>query len=72
MAQKPAFVVLNRVPPRAVALVDEVAAVVQSLGLNLAPVCLVDRAAFRHAVVSGQTAQEYEPAEKAASEVESL
>jgi chromosome partitioning protein len=72
VAQKAAFVVLNGVPPRAVALVDEVAAVVRSLGLNLAPVCLVDRAAFRHAVVSGQTAQEYEPAGKAAAEVESV
>lgn len=72
VAQKPGFVVLNGIPPRAANLIDEVAAVVQSLGLTLAPVCLVDRAAFRHAVVSGQTAQEYEPSGKAALEVESL
>ena len=72
IAQKPGFVVLNGVPPRAAALVEEVAAVVHSLNLTLAPVCLVDRAAFRHAVVNGQTAQEYEPSGKAAGEVESL
>lgn len=72
VAQRPAYVVLNGVPARAAALVDEVAAVVQSLSLSLAPVCLVDRAAFRHAVVNGQTAQEYEPGGKAAAEVESL
>ncbi len=72
VAQKPGYVVLNGVPPRAAALVEEVATVVHSLGLTLAPVCLVDRAAFRHAVVNGQTAQEYEPSGKAAAEVESL
>ena len=72
VAQKPGYVVLNGVPPRAAALVEEVATVVHSLGLTLAPVCLVDRAAFRHAVINGQTAQEYEPNGKAAGEVESL
>ena len=59
-------------PPRAAALLDEVVTVIQSLNLTLAPICLVDRAAFRHAVVNGQTAQEYEPSGKAAAEVESL
>ena len=72
VAQKPGYVVLNGMPPRAAALLDEVVAVIQSLNLILAPVCLVDRAAFRHAVVNGQTAQEYEPNGKAAGEVESL
>lgn len=72
VAQKPGYVVLNGMPPRAAALLDEVVAVIQSLNLTLAPVCLVDRAAFRHAVVNGQTAQEYEPSGKATAEVESL
>jgi chromosome partitioning protein len=72
LARKPGFVVLNGVPPRASGLLEEVAAVVHSLELTLAPVCLVDRAAFRHAVVNGQSAQEYEPGGKAAAEVESL
>lgn len=72
VAQKPGYVVLNGMPPRAAALLDEVVTVIQSLNLTLAPICLVDRAAFRHAVVNGQTAQEYEPSGKAAAEVESL
>jgi len=71
-AQKPAFVVLNAVPPRAAALIEEASQVVESLQLKLAPVCLVDRAAFRHAVVNGQTAGEFEPDGKAAGELDSL
>lgn len=72
VAQKPAFVILNAVPPRASALIEEVATVITSLQLTIAPVCLVDRAAFRHAVINGQTAPEYEPAGKAANEVDQL
>lgn len=72
VAQKPSAVVLNAVPPRATALIDEVATVIHSLHLNIAPVCLVDRAALRHAVINGQTAAEYEPVGKAREEVEKL
>jgi chromosome partitioning protein len=72
IAQTPAFVVLNAVPPRAMALIEKDGAVVESLQLRLAPVCMVDRAAFRHAVVNGQTAGEFEPAGKAAGEVGQL
>lgn len=72
IAQKPAYVVLNAVPPRSAGLIDEAAEVVKSLALGLAPACLVDRAAFRHAVINGQTAVEFEPASKAASEVQIL
>ena len=72
VAQKPASVLLNAVPARANALVEEVATVIHSLGLNIAPVCLVDRAALRHAVINGQTAGEYEPLGKAADEVRAL
>jgi chromosome partitioning protein len=70
IAQTPAFVVLNAVPPRALALLQEAGQVVESLQLRLAPVCLVDRAAFRHAVINGQTAAEFEPAGKAAAEID--
>ena len=69
VAQKPAAVLLNAVPARANALIEEVATVIASLGLAIAPVCLVDRAALRHAVINGQAAQEFEPGGKAASEV---
>ncbi len=72
IANKPAFVVLNAVPPRAQALIEQAGEVVASLQLALAPVCLVDRAAFRHAVIDGQTAGEFEPAGKAAAEVAAL
>ncbi len=72
VAQKPAYVVLNAVPPRASALIDEVAAVIGSLSLPISPACLVDRAAFRHAVINGQAAGEYEPQGKAAEEVDRL
>ncbi len=72
VAQKPAAVLLNAVPARANSLIEEVATVIHSLSLNIAPVCLVDRAALRHAVINGQTASEYEPNGKAADEVEKL
>lgn len=72
VAQKPSAVLLNAVPARAHSLIDEVASVIHSLQLNIAPVCLVDRAALRHAVINGQTASEYEPLGKAAEEVREL
>lgn len=72
VAQKPASVLLNAVPARANALIEEVATVIHSLSLNIAPVCLVDRAALRHAVINGQTAGEFEPNGKAADEVNKL
>lgn len=72
VAQKPASVLLNAVPARANSLIEEVATVIHSLGLNIAPVCLVDRAALRHAVINGLTASEYEPLGKAADEVKAL
>ncbi|MGA9658711.1 MAG: AAA family ATPase [Asticcacaulis sp.] len=72
VAQKPAAVLLNAVPPRANSLIEEVATVIHSLQLSIAPVCLVDRAALRHAVINGLTAGEYEPAGKASGEVQKL
>ena len=72
VAQKPASVLLNAVPARANSLIEEVATVIHSLNLSIAPVCLVDRAALRHAVINGQTAGEYEPLGKAADEVRAL
>ncbi len=72
VAQKPSAVLLNAVPARANSLIEEVATVIHSLNLNIAPVCLVDRAALRHAVINGQTAAEFEPLGKAADEVQKL
>ncbi len=72
VAQRPASVLLNAVPARANSLIEEVATVIHSLSLSIAPVCLVDRAALRHAVINGQTAGEFEPLGKAADEVQKL
>lgn len=72
VASKPGFALLNAVPPRATALIEEVATVIYSLGLSLVPLCLVERAAFRHAVLNGQTASEFDSDSKAATEVQNL
>jgi chromosome partitioning protein len=72
IAKAPAYVVLNALPPRAAALLEQAGQVVVSLDLRLAPVALVDRAAFRHAVINGHTAGEFEPDGKAAHEVAEL
>lgn len=71
LAGKPATFVLNAVPPRG-SLADEAAAALASYGLPVAPVQLVHRAAYVHALTAGQAAQEYEPGGKAANEVTQL
>jgi chromosome partitioning protein len=71
LAGKSAAVVLNSVPPRG-NLADEAAAAVAGYGVEVAPVQLGQRAAFMHALTGGQTAQEYEPKGKGASEIQQL
>jgi chromosome partitioning protein len=72
LANKTAAVVLNAVPPQGRALADEAAEAVRGYGIEVAPVRLTQRAAFAHALASGQTAQEYEPQGKAAEEIRQL
>ena len=72
LAQKPAFVVLNAVPPRATQLLADAREAVQVHGLEVAPVAFQQRAAFGHALTAGKTAPEYEPAGKASEEVSEL
>jgi chromosome partitioning protein len=67
----PAWVVLNAAPPRS-RVVDEAIAVVTGLGGQVAPVVMCHRAAYAHAVIAGQTAQEFEPGGKAAEEIGAL
>jgi chromosome partitioning protein len=67
----PAFVVLNAAPIRSRA-VDEARDVVAGLGAKVAPVVICQRAAYAHSVISGQTAQEFEPGGKAAEEIGQL
>ncbi len=68
----PAFAIFNGGPPRKASIYDESAKVVSAFGLDLAPVRLSERVAFKQAVGSGQTAQEIEPDGKAADEVTAL
>ena len=71
IAQKPAFVVLNAVPPRS-GIGREAAEGLEGQGVQVAPVMLSQRAAFAHGVIDGRTAQEFEPGGRAAEEVERL
>ena len=72
LAQKPAFVVLNAIPPRARQLLNDARAAVEVHDLQVAPVALQQRAAFAHVLTVGQTAPEYEPQGRAAEEVATL
>jgi chromosome partitioning protein len=71
IAQRPAFVVLNAVPPRSF-IGREAAAGLEAQGAQVAPVMLTQRAAFAHAVIDGRAAQEFEPDGKAADELARL
>jgi chromosome partitioning protein len=72
LAGKPAAVVLNACPPQGKALADEAEQAVRGYGVDVAPVRLVQRAAFAHSLTGGLTAQEYEPQGKAAEEITQL
>lgn len=72
IAGKPAYVVLNSLPPRATNVIADARDAVAVHGLEVAPVTIQQRAAFAHALTAGQTAQEYEPDGKAADEVAHL
>lgn len=70
-AMKPAYVVLNAVPPRS-AIGKEAADGLAAGGAKVAPHYLTHRVAFAHGVIDGRTAQEFEPQGKAAEEVKTL
>jgi len=72
LAGKPAYVVLNTIPPRAPNVVADARAAVAVHGLQVAPVTLQQRAAYAHSLTAGQTAQEYDPSGKASEEVDLL
>ena len=69
---KPAFVVLNAIPPNSPRIVADAIAAVQQHGLPVAPVVIHQRSAYAHALTAGQTAEEYEPEGKAAEEIAEL
>jgi chromosome partitioning protein len=70
-AMKPAYVVLNAVPPRS-GIGKEAADGLASKGVAVAPQQITHRAAFAHGVIDGRTAQEFEPHGKAAEEITAL
>lgn len=68
VAAKPAYVVLNAVPPRSM-IGKEARSGLTERGAQVAPYQLTHRAAFSHGVIDGRTAQEFEPQGKAAEEI---
>jgi len=71
LADRPACIVLNAVPPRG-SLADEAEAAVRSYQIPVAPQRIAHRAAYVHALTVGLAAQEYEPVGKAAQEITQL
>ena len=72
LAAKPAFVVLNALPPQASNLIEEAREAVAVHGLELAPVPIHQRAAYAHSLIDGRVAMEFEPKGKAAAEITQL
>jgi chromosome partitioning protein len=72
LSGKPAYVVLNAMPPRASNVLADATAAVAVHGLQVAPFTMQQRAAYAHALTAGQTAQEYDPLGKAAEEIAQL
>jgi len=68
LAGKPAYIVLNAMPPGATNIVADARAAVAVHGIEVAPVAIQQRAAFAHALTTGQTAEEYDPEGRAAEE----
>jgi chromosome partitioning protein len=71
-AGKPAYVVLNAVPPRSGGTDEEATARLVGQGAQVAPHHLTHRAAFAHSVIDGRTAQEFDPKSKAAAEIHAI
>jgi chromosome partitioning protein len=71
LANKPAWVLLNAVPPHG-RLGEEAAEALERGGVQVVPLTLHHLIAFAHAVNDGRTAQEYAPKSRAATEIERL
>ncbi|MHB8283335.1 MAG: ParA family partition ATPase [Caulobacteraceae bacterium] len=71
-AGKQAYVVFVAGPQRGQQIYKEASELIASLGLEVAPVMLPERAAFHRSTDAGKTAMEIEPEGKAAEEVAAL
>ena len=67
----PVFVVMNAVAAQG-REAEEAAEAIAALNVSVCPVQFVNRVAFSRALISGESAQEYEPDGKAAQEIEQL
>lgn len=69
---KPAYAVLNMVPPTATMLIEDAKALIEQAGLRMAPAVIRQRSAFRASWPQGQGVAEQEPKGKAAEELANL
>jgi chromosome partitioning protein len=72
LVQVPAFAVLNGVPAQGTIADEATETIVQEFALPVAPVRLGDRVAYSRCLITGNTAQEFEPGGKAALEIAAL
>jgi chromosome partitioning protein len=72
LAGKPAFALLNAVPPGAHRLVEEAGAAIAAHELAVCPEIIRRRAVFIHAVTAGLAVSEFEPESQAAAEITAL
>ena len=70
--KKPTYTVLNEVAPQGTVADEAAKAITAQFGMPVCPIRLGQRVAFNRCLLTGQTAQEYEPGGKAAQEIESL
>ncbi len=70
--KKPTYAVLNEVAPQGTVADEAGRAITAQFGMPMCPIRLGQRVAFNRGLLTGQTAQEYEPGGKAAQEIEAL
>src|SRR3954465_2700000 len=70
--KKPTYAVLNEVAPQGTVADEAGRAITAQFGMPMCPIRLGQRVAFNRCLLTGQTAQEYEPGGKAAQEIEAL
>jgi len=70
--KKPTYAVLNAVAPQGTVADEAGRAITAQFGIPVCPIRLGQRVAFNRCLLTGQTAQEYEPGSKAAQEIDAL
>lgn len=70
--KKPTYAVLNEVAPQGTVADEAGRAITAQFGMPMCPIRLGQRVAFNRCLLTGQTAQEYEPGGKASQEIEAL